>query len=238
MTLLITGFLLFVGIHAVSIVNRAWRDRAMTMANLSPRARLRLCLLITAAASAPLLAQPNSDQRPAAQLNSERIEQRFGSYGIEVLSSANTLRVANLYSTEGEDRVCRTFAVTRYPDPVDSAYAAEHREILAGGSIGAVFAARGWQVSRRHLWFGEVPPSAYVLALMGDAPPVPLAAHLFELVVTRDGESFTYATIAEVHHADYLVLRDLSVIFGDAWREGIDVEATASMLTLTLQAMQ
>lgn len=138
------------------------------MANRSTRFWLRLCLLLAAAASSPLLAQPDPDPRSAAQLNSERIEQRFGSYGIEVLSSDDALRVANLYSTEVDHGVCRTFAVTRFPDPVAAAY----------------------------------------------------------------------ATIAEVHHADYLALGDLIVIFGDDWREGLDAEAAASMLALTLQAMQ
>jgi len=76
-------------------------------------------------------------------LNSERIAARFGNYGIEVLAGDSRERVSNLYSEANGERTCRTFAVVRYPAAIDSAVAAEHDEIVRGGSIGAVFAAHG-----------------------------------------------------------------------------------------------
>ena len=50
------------------------------------------------------------------RLNSERIAERFGSYGIEVISSGPGLRRSNLYSSEDEVRTCRTYAVVRFVD--------------------------------------------------------------------------------------------------------------------------
>lgn len=181
-------------------------------------------------------AQTSAEQRQL--LNSERIEQRFGSYGIEVLASDGRLRVASLYSTEPEGRVCRTFAVTRYPSVIEPAFADEHAVILDGGSIGAVFAGRGWQVERRHLWLGEVPPSTKVLALMGGVAPAPLAVHLFELIVSRDGASYRYATIAEVHHPAYLTADELRSIFGADWRAADSLDTATGMLGVALEAMR
>jgi hypothetical protein len=199
----------------------------------------RILVLLTAvAAFAPLAAQPDAQPRAVQLLNSERIEQRFGSYGIEVLASDAELRVSNLYSTEPDGWICRTFAVVRYPAEVAPAFAAEHAEILAGGSIGAVFAARGWSVERRHRWLGEVPATERVRALMGGIAPTPLAIHVFELIVTRDQRSFRYALIAEVHHPDHLGLGELREIFGAAFAGTGDGDTAAAMLAVTLEAMR
>src|SRR5262245_20843411 len=88
-----------------------------------------MALCLACAVSAQTRPQPGREL-----LNSERIEQKFGSYGIEVLRSDTRARAADLFSTAtsggGEQRTCRTFAVTRYPDEIAPAFAAEHREIL------------------------------------------------------------------------------------------------------------
>ena len=55
-----------------------------------------------------------SAQAPVRELlNSERIAATFGSYGVEVLEQNGAVRVSNLFSGEGEERVTRTFAVVR-----------------------------------------------------------------------------------------------------------------------------
>ena len=76
-------------------------------------------------------------------LNSERIEQEFGSYDLEVLSSTPALRVSKLFSTQDGQEICRTFAVVAYPGEINDSIAAEHAAILDGGSIGATFTAAG-----------------------------------------------------------------------------------------------
>ncbi|HZF31938.1 MAG TPA: hypothetical protein VE907_22665 [Gammaproteobacteria bacterium] len=174
-----------------------------------------LALGLTVAAHA----QPS--QPPARELlNSERIEQKFGSYGIAVLHSDARLRVANLFNRtrsaagDAEQQTCRTFAVTRYPDDVAAAFAAEHREIVAGGSIGAVFAAHGWRVTKTHLYYGETDASPRVAELMRVAAGTPLALDAYVLEIAKDGAAFQYASIVEIHHPDYLRLQDLAAIYG------------------------
>ena len=154
---------------------------------------------------------------PALQrelLNSERIEQRFGSYGIDVLHSDARYRVSKLYSIHNGGEICRTFAVVMYPEQVDERFAAEHAEIVAGGSIGAVFSRRGWTVTKRHLYFGELAATERVAGLMHTARGEPLAVHVYELGVSRGDVSSDYATIAELHHPAYLELADLPAIYG------------------------
>lgn len=156
-------------------------------------------------------------------LNSERIERRFGSYGIEVLSSDARFRVSNLYSLHDGARICRTFAVVAYPPRIDPRFRREHEEIVAGGSIGAVFARNGWTVTKRHLHFGDLPATPKVAGLMRTDEGVPLAVHVYVLAVDKDGEAFDYATIAEVHHPEYLSSADLPRIYGEP-ATGADAE--------------
>jgi hypothetical protein len=146
-------------------------------------------------------------------LNSERIEQAFGSYGIDVLKSDASLRISNLYSDSGGTKVCRTFAVVRYPSDVDPRFAAEHAAILAGASIGATFASGGWTVVKTHRYLGEVAATPRLASLMGRIGVERLAVDVYELDVVKNGARLEYAAIAEVHHPDYLGLGDLERIY-------------------------
>jgi len=195
-----------------------------------PRSAARPVERLAAALLALLAAFAAAAQRPAERieesepirvdsprrelLNSERIERRFGSYGIDVLESGGRYRVSNLYSVHDGAKVGRTYAVVAYPARIDPSIRAEHEEILAGGSIGAVFARNGWTVEKTHLYFGELPATTKVAALMRADEGAPLAVHVYVLTVVRDGMSFDYATIAEVHHPDYLTRDDLPRIYG------------------------
>jgi hypothetical protein len=191
--------------------------------------------VVDAAAQAVPTAARSTEGAPAAgrpPLNSERIAQRFGSYGIAVIASDSRVRVSNLYSEDGGTRTCRTFAVVVYPVAVDPAIAAEHDEIARGGSIGAVFAAHGWQVVKANLRYFEVDAPERVASLMRIAAGTRLAAHAYELDVARDGRSIEYALLVEIHHPDYLRVEDLRSIYGAAdetghERELADLVATA-----------
>ena len=179
-------------------------------------------------ATAPALSEESS----GSLLNSERIEQRFGSYGIEVMQQDEQVRVASLYSLENATAVTRTFAVTHYPDSIDRHFASEHETILSGGSIGAVFTEAGWEVGRRHLWLGELPATAGLRSKMGDTESGRLAVNVFDLVLSRDGERRVYASITEVHHPDHLTLSDLEQHYSPvAMDQG---ERAAKLLMLTL----
>ena len=164
-------------------------------------------------------------------LNSERIAERFGSYGIEVIESDGRVRVSNLFSGREGERTCRTFAIVRYPDRVDPAVAAEHDRIVRGGSIGAVFAARGWNVGKTHLRFFEIAASPRVGALMHVAAGTRLAADAYVLDVRKDGRTIEYATLVEIHHPAYLALADLLAIYGPADAAGRDRALEALLAT-------
>lgn len=149
-------------------------------------------------------------------LNSERIEAIFGSYGIEVLEHGDFLRVSSLYSLEGGRKICRTFAMVAYPATIDPRIAAEHREILAGGSIGAVFKKAGWKAKKEHRYFGELPADPdrlRLFRLMGDRGKEKLAVHVYRMHLERGEESLDYATLVEVHHPAFLDLQDLRGIY-------------------------
>jgi hypothetical protein len=148
-------------------------------------------------------------------LNSERIAAKFGSYGIEILEAAETLRVSNLFSIEGGQRTCRTFAIVMYPAAIDSAVAAEHATVLGGGSIGAVFAAGGWQVRKTHLHYGEREATAAIAQHMGVPKGTALAEHAYVLEVQKGGLVIEYASLLEIHHPAYLSVTELPAIYGE-----------------------
>jgi hypothetical protein len=171
-------------------------------------------------------------------LNSERIAQRFGSYGIDVLESDGRVRVSNLYSDHSGERICRTFAVVRYADTIAPAIAAEHAEIVAGGSIGAVFTSHGWRVDKTNLRYLVIEAPARVATLMHVTQGTPLAAHAYALDVAREGQSIPYALLVEIHHPDYLGRDDLQAIYGPADSTGREAAVASLIATATEKADQ
>jgi hypothetical protein len=181
-------------------------------------------------------ARAPADARGRELLNSERIAQRFGSYGIDVLESDGRVRVSNLFSERTGEKTCRTFAVVRYADAIAPAIAQEHGEIVAGGSIGAVFTAHGWRVGKTNLRYFEIEAPARVAELMRVATGTRLAAHAYALDVARDGQSYEYALLVEIHHPDYLGLADLETIYGDADAAGREPALALLVETATAKA--
>jgi hypothetical protein len=180
-------------------------------------------------------AAPSLGQGPGRELlNSERIAAAFGSYGIEVLYQDDQVRVSSLFSLAGDERTCRTFAVVRYA-PVDPAVSAEHTAIVAGGSIGAEFAAHGWEVRKTHLSYAERSASPRLASLMRVDVGTPLAEHVYVLDVAKGGRTIEYAALVEIHHPDYLGLEELAEIYGpvdESRRElAVAMRATADSRT-------
>lgn len=163
-----------------------------------------LAAVISACAAEPVL------------LNSERIEKRFGSYGVDVLASEAGLRRSSLFSVHDDQRVCRTYAVARFADPLEEHYGDEHAKVLAGNSIGAVFKSRDWNIHKQTLHIGslELPRGSRIISgLMKIDPPRRLGLHVYQLLLVRDSEVFEYATILEAHHPDYLAEDDLYALY-------------------------
>ena len=149
-------------------------------------------------------------------LNSERIASEFGSYGNEVLSSANGIRRSSLYSGAGDERICRTYAVVRFDDVPANIANDEHARILAGSSIGAIFKANGWDVYKETLYVGELALPAEehrVRNLMRIDEVRSIALHVYRLYLRKGEQVIEYATILESHHPDYLSRAELEKLY-------------------------
>ena len=170
-------------------------------------------------------------------LNSERIEQRFGSYGIDVLASEAGLRRSSLYSLHEHGKICRTYAVVRFTEEPDTSFRPEHAKVLAGNSLGEVFKANGWQLHKQTLHIGSFDsgaPGNELTELMQLAGASQLALHVYQLLLAKGEQIFEYATTIEAHHPDYLSGDDLLDIYryGDA--ESLSAASVDELLQIVL----
>lgn len=175
------------------------------------------------------------------QLNSERIEQQFGSYGVEILESSASHRVTNLYSLEGDRKVCRTLALVLFNEPMNTAVKAEHQKITAGGSIGAVFKANDWTIGKVNLFLGDIDVAAdasLVNELMGISVPNKLAMHIYRFKLQKGQTLVEYATIVEIHHPQYLSSRRLDRLYADYPAEVIPEPALEAIAARVQQLLQ
>jgi hypothetical protein len=162
-------------------------------------------------------------------LNSERIEQRFGSFGIAVIASDGSKRIANLYSLEGGRPVCRTWATVQFPDDIDARVASEHSLVLDGQPMGAVFKAHGWRISKRNLRIGSRRfdrSDDRMVRSMQIHESATVAYHSYVFSVSKGTTALDYAVITETHHPDYLSRSDLEEIYGEVAETAADVPLT------------
>jgi hypothetical protein len=176
-------------------------NQRMALTKLPPTV---LAAVISACAAEPVL------------LNSERIEKRFGSYGVDVLASEAGLRRSSLFSVHDNQRVCRTYAVAQFADQLEDHYGDEHAKVLAGNSIGAVFKSHDWNIHKQTLHIGTLnllPSKRSISDLMKIGTPRRIAVHVYQLLLVKDAQVFEYATILEAHHPDYLSESDLYELY-------------------------
>ena len=171
-------------------------------------------------------------------LNSERIEKRFGSYGMSVLASEAGLRRSSLYSLDNDTPTCRTYAIVRFVDQLDDRYREEHTEVLAGNSIGAIFRSHGWDLHKQTLYIGSLrlpKENTSIGKLMRIAAPQELALHVYQLLLVRNEQVFEYATIAETHHPTYLTESDLRELYEYDTETALANEAVTDLEELILR---
>jgi hypothetical protein len=157
-------------------------------------------------------------------LNSERIENCFGNYGIDVLNSPLAEWVVNLYSTHGSHKTLRTFAVTRFYTDILPEFSPAMDKIRVGGSIGATLKSEGWNVEKRTRYVGDIPSGARFVKLADQdlsAVGKPVAFHVYDLPAVSGSRQIPFATITEVHHPGYLGVEDLRQIYGNVQDDGL-----------------
>jgi len=168
-------------------------------------------------------------------LNSERIAERFGNCGIEVLRHGPMVRRSSLFSSDAGTRTCRSYAVVQFLEHDSREVADAHAKIMSGASIGATFKSAGWKIRKetRHVGSTGVPASGHPLTelmqLTGDER---LALHAYRLILEKADRTLHYATIIEAHHPDYLAERELQELYG--WRDDarLGAEQINSLLEL------
>jgi hypothetical protein len=171
----------------------------------------------------------------SVNLNSERIEKRFGRYGVEVLASEAGLRRSSLFSFDGDTSTCRTYAVVKFVEQLDERYNDAHSKVLAGDSIGATFKEDGWDVGKRTLYIGTIrlpdsrTPIGELMRLNGAHD---IALHVYQLVLARGNTELEYAIILEAHHPEYLSTQDLQEIFSGATASNLTASDLAQLSNL------
>ena len=179
------------------------------------RAFLYLVLLFICTSTNSKTTSTESSDQP---LNSERIAARFGSYGIELILQNSHYRISNLYSEASGVRTTRTIAVADFISPVNTAISKLHKQVLSGQSFGTTFKNRGWQITKINLALEalQLEGSNRAQSLMHFSGDKELALHLYLLKLSKGGVNIDYAVLAELHHPEYLDLRALENIYGEA----------------------
>jgi len=173
-------------------------------------------------------------------LNSERIEQRFGSYGIEVLAQDASGRRCSLFSTENGEQTCRTYAIVQFVDPAIAELGAAHTAVLSGQSIGTTFKATGRKISKTTIHVGQVAVVAQhaIGQFMHLNVPADLGLHAYRLMLEQDSQSIHYATIVEAHHPSYLNRSELLELYPMDTVSGLQPDEIQMLLDLVLQQKQ
>lgn len=176
-----------------------------------------IVLVILAVPAAATFAAQNPGTEDAA-LNSDAILARFGSYGIDIIRQDENARVSSLYSKTNGVKTTRTLAIVLFAGEALKAVEDEHERITDGASIGETFRDAGWQIRKSNIYLGEVrsPGSDTLIdTWLGHSGTDIFAIHIYDLVVLKDGQSFKYATIAEIHDDAYLTLDELKIRYSD-----------------------
>lgn len=139
-------------------------------------------------------------------LNSDKIRERFGHYGVELLDQNAITRLASLFSISDQRRITRTLALTRFELPTHPALAAEDQQIRAGASIGATLRSAGWQVVKDGSADCQTLAGERFARLGGSTltPEDPVLIRVYTLKLMRENVSLDYAVIAEAYHPEHV----------------------------------
>ena len=157
-----------------------------------------------------------ADTIPSSILNSERIQMKFGSYGLDILYSDHDTRVSYLYSFDSSNhkkKIYQTFAIVKFHESeIDQE---TQKRIDNGASIGATLKEKGWSINKINLDVTRIDSDEYPLFETPETSESlgSLAAHFYKLEIKKEDKLFDYAEILEIHNPDYLNYNELIKIF-------------------------
>lgn len=169
-------------------------------------------------------------------LNSERIKNRFGNYGVEIIDQDDETRRSSLYSTSAGTRTCRTYAVVKFAGGNASDISDVHEKVVGGASIGSTFKSDGWEIRKETIYVDEVAlPGAHhpIADLMHVDSTTRLAVHAYHLHIGKGSTSLHYATIVETHHPAYLDKSELLELYPPSMQA--DAETILDIRQLVLE---
>ncbi len=183
-------------------------------------------LFVTSALSLLALSCSHSDKPKSSELsvktpllNSERIAQKFGNYGVRVIEQTPAFRLSYLYSKNPEgDQQNRTIAWVQFAQLKHPALLKTHRRIVAGGSIGASLKNSGFTIRKEHLHTGTLANCEQLDSLTQSlqlSTLEALAVHTYRLFARMGDQEFLYAQITEIHHPVFLTPEQLKGIYGN-----------------------
>ena len=171
----------------------------------------------------------HGETRENTLLNSDQIMQKFGSYGVEVLSQSDGVRLANLYSQHDQLAICRTLAVTRFHEPTPSSLAEADSHIRQGESIGMTLKEAGWSVDKHVATECLAPAGKYFEALTAGTVPrgTEITVRVYTLRTTQGEQSVDYAAIAEAYHPAHITSESSQHCTTETWQRLSELEAEA-----------
>ena len=139
-------------------------------------------------------------------MNSDKIRERFGHYGVELLEQSPRTRLASLYSLSDEQRITRTLALTRFELPAHPAVEEQDAQIRSGESIGATLRQAGWTVVKNKTTDCQVTAGRRFALLGGSTlnPEAGVLLRVYSLSVLKGDLAIDYATIAEAYHCEHI----------------------------------
>mgnify|MGYP001203480652 FL=1 len=185
-----------------------------------------------------LLSCNNNTESKNTLLNSERIEQKFGSYGIDIVQSDNQSRVSFLYSLDPDNKNKKnyhTLAIVKFKETRKVSII--HEKILNGDSIGKSFKKEGWEIDKTNHQMMVIsnPDKLLFKSWLPQISDEKLALHFYELNVKTENYHYLYAEILEIHHPKYLGFNDLTEVY-NLDEETQNNEKLLSMLNFILNS--
>ncbi len=149
-------------------------------------------------------------------LNSERIEKKFGSYGIDVVKNSNEMRISFLFSYDKQNsnkKLYHTLAIVSYHNKSDLRHL--QTQIDKGASIGSTLKEGGWSVRKEHIQIDQISTSINPILdkWLDFKKNQKLAIHSYKLIIVKKNLVLDYADIIEIHHPRYIPLTELKLMY-------------------------